>query len=68
MRTTAPELVRQVKQEYLEIPGLVLTARQASRLWNIDVAQCQELLAALAREQFLHETRGGAFLRRVSPA
>ncbi len=68
MTTTAPDLLRQVKQEYLEMPGLVLTPRQASRLWNVEIAQCRELLAALVHEQFLHETRGGAFLRRVSPA
>ncbi len=46
------------------MPGLVLTPRQASRLWHLDAVICQALLAALVQERFLCETRGGAFLHR----
>jgi hypothetical protein len=64
--TVATELLNRAKQEYLEMPGLVLTSRQASRLWNLDAVVCQALLSALVHEAFLSETRGGAYLRRGS--
>ena len=64
--TVATELLNRVKQEYLEMPGLVLTRRQASRLWNVDAVVCQALLSALVHEAFLVETQGGAYLRRGS--
>ena len=64
MLTVANELLNRVKHEYVEMPGLVLTSRQASRLWNLDVGVCEVLLSALVREDFLSQTRGGAYLRR----
>ena len=66
MITVANELLNRVKQEYLEMPGLVLTSRQASRLWNLDAVVCQALLSALVHEAFLSETPSGAYLRRGS--
>lgn len=66
MTTVATELLNRARQEYLEMPGLVLTSRQASRLWNLDAVVCQALLSALVREAFLAETEGGAYLRRGS--
>ena len=36
MLMLANELLNRAKHEYLEMPGLVLTSRQASRLWNLD--------------------------------
>jgi hypothetical protein len=64
--TVANELLIRAKQEYLEMPGLVLTSRQASRLWNLDAVVCQALLSALVDEAFLSETQDGAYLRRGS--
>ena len=64
--TVANELLNRAKQEYLEMPGLVLTPRQASRLWNVDAVVCQAPLSALVHEAFLFETHGGAYLRRGS--
>jgi len=64
MLTVANELLIRAKQEYLEMPGLVLTSRQASRLWNLDAVVCQALLSALVDEAFLSETQDGAYLRR----
>jgi len=61
---TAAELLNRAKQEYLEMPGLVLTTGQASRLWGLDPGVCEALLARLVREDFLSQTRGGAYLRR----
>ena len=64
MLSVPNELLIRARQDYLEMPGLVLTTEQAGRLWNLDRPMCQELLAALVREQFLAKTRGGAFLHR----
>ncbi len=60
----ATDLINRAKQDYFEMPGLLLTTRQASRLWNIDSGVCHDVLSALVREQFLFETSGGAYLRR----
>jgi hypothetical protein len=54
---------RMVKGEYLEMPGLSLTLRQAMRLWHLDAASCRRVLDALIRCGFLTETRHGAFRR-----
>ena len=66
MTTAANDLLNRAKQEYVEMPGLVLTTRQASRLWNLDTAVCQALLSTLVLEEFLSQTPGGGYLRRGS--
>jgi hypothetical protein len=63
MMDVATDLLNRVKQEYLEMPGLLLTARQAGRLWNLDASVCQALLSTLVHEKFLSQTLGGAYLR-----
>jgi len=63
MAKVAEDLLNRAKQEYLEMPGLLLTTRQASRLWNLDSGLCQAVLSALVHEKFLSETHGGAYLR-----
>lgn len=54
---------RMVKGEYLEMPGLSLTFRQAMRLWHLDAASCRRVLDVLVRSGFLTETRHGAYRR-----
>src|SRR5437870_7184149 len=66
MTAVPNELVNRVRQEFLEMPGLVLTCGQASRLWNLEIAVCEALLGVLVREGFLFRREGGAFLRRGS--
>jgi hypothetical protein len=66
MTTDANDLLNRAKQEYVEMPGLVLTIRQASRLWNLDTAVCQALLSTLVLEEFLSQMPGGGYLRRGS--
>jgi hypothetical protein len=66
MTTVANDLLNRAKQEYVEMPGLVLTPRQASRLWNLDMALCETLLSTLVHEEFLSQTHGGGYLRRGS--
>ena len=57
------EVLRRVKGEYIEMPGLRLTTAQAQRLWNLDRAACDALLDALVESKFLFRTRDGAFVR-----
>ena len=40
-------LLQRIRAEYLEMPGLNLTAAQAQRLWGLDGATCDMVLAAL---------------------
>jgi hypothetical protein len=55
-------LVARVRGEYLEMPGLRLTAAQACRLWQIDVSTCETLLDQLVREDFLCKTDSGFYI------
>jgi hypothetical protein len=52
-----------IRAEYLEMPGLNLTARQAQRLWNLDSMTCQGLLQALVDNGFLRRTLAGVYAR-----
>jgi hypothetical protein len=52
-----------VRAEYLEVPGLNLTRDQAQRLWGLDRAACEQLLAALVECRFLKRTRDNRYLR-----
>ena len=64
MVSTAPEnLLRRVRSEYIEMPGLVLTLAQAARLWGVDTANAKRLLCELERSGFLCRTRDGAYRR-----
>jgi hypothetical protein len=57
------EVLQRIQGEYLEMPGLRLTAAQAQRLWGLDRDVCQALLDALIDAKFLVRTRDGAFVR-----
>ncbi len=56
-------LIRRVKSEYTELPGLQLTPWQAQRLWALEQAQCDLILSALVEAAFLHRTRRGSYVR-----
>jgi hypothetical protein len=60
------DLVRRVRSEYLEMPGLRLTSGQASRLWGLDSMTCQQLLDMLMDAQFLMRTHDGRYIRAES--
>jgi hypothetical protein len=57
------DLVRRVRGEYLEMPGLALTLGQAQRLWNLQRAECARLLGDLVDAGFLACTSLGTFVR-----
>lgn len=57
------EVVQRIQGEFIEMPGLRLTAAQAQRLWSLEGDVCEALLAALVDAKFLSRTRDGAFVR-----
>ena len=57
------EVLQRIQGEYLEMPGLRLTAPQAQRLWGLERDVCDALLGALVDAKFLAQTRDGAYVR-----
>jgi hypothetical protein len=61
--TAVTETVRRrAEAEYLEMPGLKLTATQASRLWHLDAAASATLLDSMVDAGLLYRARDGAYL------
>jgi predicted transcriptional regulator of viral defense system len=58
-----PAIAKRVRAEYLEMPELSLTVRQAARLWNLDPSLCRHVLERLAQGGFLAATRRGVYRR-----
>lgn len=58
------DVLQRIQGEFVEMPGLRLTAPQAQRLWGLERDVCTALLAALVDAKFLSQTRDGAFMRR----
>jgi Fic family protein len=58
------DILLRVKSEFLEMPGLRLTLRQAERLWGLDQSTCEALIETLTEARFLQRTREGAIVRR----
>lgn len=56
-------LYGRIRAEFLEMPGLSLTLRQAARLWNLDTETCDDVLRALVDEGFLSHSPRDAFRR-----
>jgi hypothetical protein len=59
------DIIRRIRAEYLEMPGLCVTERQAQRLWNLDAHTCRMALAYLLETHFLCEAVGGHYARRA---
>ena len=57
------DVLRRVRGEFIEMPGMRLTSVQAQRLWGLDRAACDTLLGALVDAKFLLRTSDGAFVR-----
>src|SRR5687768_8882795 len=56
---TSAQLLRRVKAEYIEMPGLRLTVAQAGRLWGLDPPACVDVLDRLITERFLQRRPDG---------
>jgi hypothetical protein len=56
-------LLQRVYGEFLEMPGLRLTCRQAQRLWGLDESACLELLEFLVDSRFLCRSGHSVYTR-----
>lgn len=59
------DLCHRVRAEYLQMPGLHLTAAQARRLFGLDSASAG-ILDALVDARFLRISRAGGYVRSES--
>ncbi|HEX9365062.1 MAG TPA: hypothetical protein VF921_00460 [Vicinamibacterales bacterium] len=57
------DVLQRVQGEFVEMPGLCLTAAQAQRLWGLDRDLCDRLLETLVEAKFLAQRRDGSFIR-----
>ena len=46
-------MLRRIRREYLELPGLCLTLEQARRLWDLDEQTCRDAMQRLVETRFL---------------
>jgi hypothetical protein len=60
--TEMEEHRRMIRAEYHEMPGLKLTAAQASRFWNLGPMESAILLDALVAQGVLLRTRDGHYV------
>jgi hypothetical protein len=56
-------LIRRVRSEYCEMPGLQLTPRQFGRLFRLSPAECDGVIAVLVSDRFLYRTTRGVYGR-----
>ena len=61
--TSDEHLLRRIRGEYLEMPGLRLTRDQAQRLWVLDATTCTRLLDCLIDARFLRRDADGRYGR-----
>jgi hypothetical protein len=58
MRTDGPDvlseqMLRRICAEFIEMPGLRLSRKQAQRLWGVDEGACGQILEFLVKIRFL---------------
>ena len=58
----ADERRARIRAEYHEMPGLKLTAAQASRFWHLGPAESETLLNELAAQGHLLKTADGHYV------
>ena len=56
-------LLRRIRAEFLEMPGLCLTREQTQRLCGVDGQECQLVLDTLVRSKFLCVKANGVYAR-----
>ena len=54
-------VLRRVRSEFREMPGMRLTLDQAMRLWDLDRPTCCAVLESLVASHFLQQDRNGRF-------
>ena len=56
-------MLRRVRAEFIEMPGLRLTFPQAMRLWGLGEADCRRVIDMLVGACFLQRTSTGEVVR-----
>ena len=56
-------VVRRVREEFMEMPGLRLTPAQATRLWGLEHETCRAVIDRLVAVAFLRWTAAGLVTR-----
>lgn len=59
-------LVRRVRGEYREMPGLRLTLEQAMKMWTLDRDTCSTVLRSLVASHYLALDANGRYARAHS--
>lgn len=54
-------LLRRVRGEFREMPGMRLTADQAMRLWGLDRQACEKMLNSLVASHYLEVDSNGRY-------
>src|SRR5712691_10071185 len=62
------ELVRRIRGEFEEMPGLSLTSGQAIKLFGISPDECAGILSHLIEQGVLRLKSDGRYIRRLVPA
>jgi hypothetical protein len=62
-RTEVHKILSRIQSEYVEMPGMCLTAAQARRLWHLDRDTCELALSTLVETGFLKRSRSGQYIR-----
>jgi DNA-binding IclR family transcriptional regulator len=62
------QLLRRIRAEYGEMPGLRLTLEQAQRLFGVPQQTCAKLLNALVSDRLLACHPDGTYMRRADSA
>jgi hypothetical protein len=61
-QTANPHTLWRIEAEYREMPGLKLTAAQASRFWHLGVEDSRALLDTLVSQRLLRKTHDGHYV------
>ncbi len=56
-------VVRRVREEFREMPGLRLTLAQAKKLWGLEHEVCRTVIDRLVAAEFLRWTPAGCVTR-----
>ena len=59
---TVEPLLKRIRGEFFEMPGMCLTVSQAARLWNLAPQTAERALRALVAGGFLSRTDDGRFV------
>ena len=56
-------IIRRVREEFHEMPGLRLTPAQATRLWGLEREICSKVIDSLVAAAFLRWTPAGTVMK-----